>query len=276
MDKKRHIRRAFSAASQSYEQAAVLQREVGNRLVERLVEINKPAARILDLGAGTGTSIRALRQRYLHSEFVALDFALPMLQQLQRQQEPLLSTQVVCADVANLPFGTCLFNLVFSSLTLQWCEDLPTVFREVRRVLADDGLFLFATLGPDTLYELRHSWAAADAAAHVNSFQDMHHVGDALLHAGFADPVVDVERIVLTHSTVDVLLQDLRALGANTVLGGRRVGLTGRRRMQAMREAYEQFRTTDGVLPATFEVVYGLARQPSNHRPMQFVPPNSL
>jgi malonyl-CoA O-methyltransferase len=270
------IRRAFSSASQSYEQAAVLQREVCNRLLERLADIGKPAQRILDVGAGTGTSVRALQQHYPDAECVAVDFAHTMLLELKHHDDLIRRPQLVCADAASLPFAASVFDLVFSSLTFQWCDDPAVVFNEVKRVLAPQGLLLFATLGPDTLYELRNSWAEADDAVHVNAFLDMHHIGDLLLHAGFTNPVVDVERITLTHHDVKVLLRDLKALGANTVIGERRRGLTGRHRMQAMLKAYEQFRTAGGDFPATFEVVYGLAWQSDDQHPLRFFPPDSF
>ncbi|MBN1378140.1 MAG: malonyl-ACP O-methyltransferase BioC [Gammaproteobacteria bacterium] len=275
-DQYQRIRRAFSAASQSYEQAAVLQREVCGRLTERLSDIEKQAEWILDIGAGTGTSTRALHQQYPNAECVALDFAYPMLQHLKQHSERIQKPRIVCADASNLPFCDSQFDLVFSSLTFQWCHDLAGVFNEVRRVLAPNGLFLFATLGPDTLYELRNSWAAVDDAVHVNHFLDMHHVGDALLHAGFANPVVDVERIVLTQQSVDVLLRDLKALGANTVIGKRRHGLTGHRRLQAMRREYERFRTAEGNLPATFEVVFGMANQANAQHPLRYFSTDSF
>ncbi len=253
-----------------------MQREVCGRLIERLVDTQKKPASILDLGAGTGTTIRALQQQHPESELVALDFAASMLLELRQNAGQLLAPDTVCADAADLPFSPALFDLVFSSLTLQWCDDLLRVFREVRRVLTTNGLFLFATLGPDSLYELRNSWAAVDNTAHVNTFVDMHEVGDALLSAGFSDPVVDVERIVLSHRQVDVLLRSLKALGANTVLGERRRSLTGRRRVEAMVKAYEQYRSAEGDYLATFEVIFGIARQSTNQQSMRYFSADSL
>lgn len=270
------IRRAFASARHSYEQAAVLQREVCNRLLERLSVLGHRVEWILDVGAGTGTGTRGLQRIYPQADCVALDFAGLMLQELQRQDNNTTPALTVCADAACLPFRESLFDLVFSSLTLQWCSNLTSVFSEVRRVLAVNGLFLFATLGPDTLLELRHSWSQVDDSTHVNEFIDMHHIGDALLHAGFSDPVVDVERIVLTHKEVEVLLRDLKALGANTVMGKRRKGLTGPGVMRAMIDAYQQFRTPQGEYPATFEVIYGIARQPDDRHALHFIPRESF
>lgn len=273
---KRRIRRAFSAASKSYEQAAVLQHEVCSRLIERLVDVCRRPDRILDIGAGTGTSTRALQAQYPGARCVAMDFASDMLLELKFHRNASPETEIVCADAAKLPFKESAFDLIFSSLTFQWCDDIAAVFREVKRVLAPQGLFLFTTLGPDTLFELRNSWAKVDDVVHVNAFLDMHHIGDALLQTGFSNPVVDVERIVLTHKSVDVLLHDLKALGANTVIGRQGRGLTGRGRLQAMFDAYERYRVDTGEFPATFEVVFGLAWQADDQTPMRFVPPDSF
>lgn len=131
---------------------------------------------------------------------------------------------------------------------------------------------LFATLGPDTLKELRASWATVDNERHVNTFLDMHDVGDAMLAAGFADPVLDVDYITLRFPDMKALLRGFRTLGANTV-PGRSAGLTGKQRFTAMCEAYEHFRAADGLYPATYEIVFGLAwSRDSSVRPLTFMP----
>ena len=152
--------------------------------------------------------------------------------------------------------------MIFSNLTLQWCSDLDKVFAEFRRLLKPGGLALFSTFGPDTLKELRDSWAAADKAVHVGAFIDMHDIGDALLRSGFADPVMDAERFTLTYADVYGVMNELKALGAHNAATGRPRTLTGKGRLRAMAAAYERYRD-NGILPASFEVVYGLAWAPA-------------
>jgi malonyl-CoA O-methyltransferase len=135
------------------------------------------------------------------------------------------------------------------------------VFRECARVLRPGGLLTFTSFGPDTLKELRAAWASADDFTHVNRFIDMHDLGDALLRAGLAEPVMDVERYTLTYTDVRALMRDLKAIGAHNVNAGRPRGLTGRRALERMTAAYERERR-DGCLPATYEVVYGQAWAP--------------
>jgi malonyl-CoA O-methyltransferase len=148
--------------------------------------------------------------------------------------------------------------MVWSNVTLQWLASLEAAFRDVHRVLRPGGLFVFSTFGPDTLKELRAAFAEVDGHGHVNRFADMHDIGDQLVYAGFANPVMEMERITLTYKDLKDLLRELKAIGANTVLDGRPNGMMGRRGWQRLQAAYEAFRH-DGRLPATYEVIYGHA-----------------
>lgn len=254
----------FNAAAGEYDTVAILQRSVSESLQERLDYMNIRPQRIVDLGAGTGGAARALAGRYRGCRVVQVDIARNMLQQSRRSTRRWFPRQSwVCADAGALPLQSGSAELVFSSLMLQWCDDPDRVFAEARRILRGGGLFLFSSLGPDTLKELRDSWAAAgdDEVVHVNGFRDMHDVGDALIRAGFADPVMEVEHMLLTYERVRDLMRELKQLGAGNVSSGRRRSLTGKARLQAMIEAYEHYRR-DGRLPATYEVVYGHAWVP--------------
>ncbi len=262
---RRWIRRSFDRAAAHYDTAAVLQREVADRLLERLELIRLQPAMVLDVGSGTGYASGLLRKRYPASHVVELDFAPAMLRQARaklswlerwrRRRHP------VCGDAMALPLADTSVDMIFSSLALQWCNDLDRVFTEFRRVLKPGGLLMFATLGPDTLKELRASWARVDRHPHVSPFLDMHDIGDALVRARLADPVMDVEHLCLTYTTVHDLMRDLKTLGSRNATHGRHTAMTGRQRLQAMTQAYEDFRR-DGVLPATYEVAYGHAWAP--------------
>lgn len=259
---KAQLRASFERAAPVYDQVAVLQREVGARLLERLALVRMVPQVVLDVGAGTGNSTQGLARQYRKARLIALDLAVAMLRQVRRRSPWLRSWQLVCGDAERLPLADASCDLVFSNLTLQWCQDLDSAFAEMRRVLRPGGLLLFSTLGPDTLKELRASWAAADGRTHVNAFIDMHDVGDALLRARFAEPVMDMETLTLTYADARGLMRDLKTLGAHNVTAGRAHGLTGKGRLTAMLAAYEGLRC-DGVLPATYEVVYGHAWVPA-------------
>lgn len=257
------LRAAFDRAASHYEDYAVLQDEIRARLIERLDWMRIQPRRILDLGAGTGQSSEALMRRYPKARVVGLDWSEAMARRVGRRGRPWRRPAAVCADGQALPFAEGVFELVFSNLTLQWCEDLDAVFTGLRRSLTPEGLVLFTTLGPDTLKELRWAWGEDEepGPVHVNRFIDLHDIGDALTRAGFADPVMDREDVVMTYDRVGALFADLKGIGARNALRGRPRGLTGKRRYRALEARYETLRDA-GRLPATYEIVYGHAWGP--------------
>lgn len=252
------MRAHFDRAARDYDSAAVLQREVGQRLFERLDVIRIEPKRIVDIGCGTGTLSAMLGKRYRGAELVSLDISTAMIQLARQRKRWFRAQRFVCGDAERLPLASGSVDMVFSNLTFQWCNDLDATLRECARVLRPGGVLLYSTLGPDTLGELRESWRAADAYNHINVFYDMHDVGDAMMRAGLSDPVMDVERLTLTYPDVAKLMAELKLLGARNATQGRARGLTGKNRLKTMMQAYEAFRR-DGVLPATYEVVYGHA-----------------
>ena len=264
---KRCVRASFEQAAPDYDRVAVLQREVGGRVLERVGVMRMQPEQILDVGAGTGYVTRLLRKTYRGARVIGVDIAHGMLLQARRQSGWWRRPRFVCGDIECLPLKDQSVDLLVSNLTLQWCNELDAAFTEFRRVLRPGGALFFSTFGPDTLRELRASWQAADGYSHVNTFLDMHDVGDALLRAGLAEPVLDVERFTLTYADVRGLMSDLKALGAHNVTAGRARGLMGRGRWRAMLDAYETFRQ-DGQLPATYEVVYGHAWAPLPREPV--------
>jgi malonyl-CoA O-methyltransferase len=259
----RRVRDSFSQAAVTYDAAAVLQSTVRDELLHRLEVLRMEPEAIVDLGAGTGQASIALKRRYPGGRVVAMDIAHGMLLQARKRQTLLRRFDRVVADAAALPLGDASVDMLFSSLMLQWCNDPDQVLRECRRVLRPGGVLHFTTLGPDTLVELRKSWQAADPGhAHVNRFIDMHDLGDALVRAGFAEPVLDVERYTLTYDDARGLMRDLKAIGAHNATAGRARGLTGKSTLARMLAAYEGFRR-EGKLPATYEVVFAQAWCPT-------------
>ena len=270
----RAVRRAFGRAVTTYDAAAVLHREVGARMAARLDVVKVAPKLVLDAGCGTGEAVGELGVRYPGARVVALDLALPMVaaarERVRRGRTmlrrllpaalsgPAHSPWFVCGDLNALPLRGVAFDLVWSNLVLQWINDLPRVFAEMRRVLQVGGLFTFTTFGPDTLREIRSAFARADGHTHTNRFVDMHDIGDMLVHAGFADPVMDMEQITLTYADPEALVRELKRLGATNATRGRPHGLMGRGRWQRMLAALDA-RRRDGRVPATFEVVYGHA-----------------
>ncbi len=257
------IRRSFDLAAGRYDEYAVLQREVGARLEARLELMRIEPSVVLDLGSGTGHGARLLEQRYRRARILLVDLAPAMLAEARRHQRRWRSRcWYACADAERLPIASASVDLVFSNMSMQWCGDLRTAFAECRRVLRPHGLLLFSTVGPDTLCELRTAWSTIDDQPHVNSFLDMHDVGDALIDAAFSSPVMDRDHLTLTYDDVTALMRELKAIGAHNSHAARSRALRGRAQLQRLAGAYEPFRR-DGKLPATYEVVYGHAWAPA-------------
>ncbi|MCB1811388.1 MAG: malonyl-ACP O-methyltransferase BioC [Candidatus Competibacteraceae bacterium] len=258
---KTHVRRAFERAAASYAQSSIVQREISHRLLERLDLIRLQPATLLELGSATGDTTSGLFKKYPKAHLIALDASPAMLARTRTRKPWRRKLSLVCADAEQLPLADASCDMIISNLTLHWCNDLQQVFAECWRVLKPQGLLLFSSYGPDTLLELRQSWAAADDQTHVHAFMDMHDVGDALIRTQFADPVMDAERLTVTYADPRALLQDLQQLGAVNASAGRLRGLTGKHKFQTMLTAYESYRQ-NGLIPATLEVVYGHAWKP--------------
>lgn len=266
----RRLRRARERAAGDYDRAAALPDEVGRRMLERLEMVRLPDGPILDAGCATGTITRMVAQRYPRVPLFAMDCAPEMCRQARAALPAVrrvLSTfagtspRWLAGNLDSLPVASRRLALAWSNLALQWVADPVAAFSELLRVLVPGGLLMFSTLGPDTLKELRAAFAVADNHAHVHSFPDMHDLGDQLVHAGFTDPVMDMETITLTYPSVDAMLRELRGMGSINALSERPRGLVGRSRWQRMVEALEA-RRRDGRVPATFEIVYGHAWKP--------------
>lgn len=260
------LRRQFERAASTYADVDVLAREVARRMDERLEYIRHEPTRILDLGCGPGADLELLQRRYPQAIRIGVDFAAPMLARARgertlldrlrhfgRQTGPMLA----CADAATLPLARGSISFAWSNLMLNWLTDPLPALKEVHRVLEIGGLLMFSTLGPDTLRELRAALPDTHGER-VHRFIDMHDLGDALVQAGFSDPVMDMEMVTLTYRDVDELLRDLRHSGSTNASTARPRGLSGKDGWQTARAALERLRR-EGRIPATFEVVQGHA-----------------
>ncbi|MFO7641978.1 MAG: methyltransferase domain-containing protein [Candidatus Competibacteraceae bacterium] len=261
LDLKR-LRQRFERSAPQHDRTVLPYREIGQGLLERLDSIKLQPAVIVDVGCGAGLLAAALLKKYRKARVIGLERA-PALVHRARRRAPWLRTlygAVGEPEALPLPAASC--DLLVSNLALPWSLDLDRVFAEFRRVLKPGGALFFSTLGPDTLIELRRAWAAVDDYNHLNAFFDMHDIGDALVRAGLAEPVMDVERLTLAYATVDDLMRALKHFGVGNITTGRARGLTGKGRLHALRAACEPFRRADGRLPASCEVIYGHAWGP--------------
>ena len=266
----RQVRRGFDRAAASFDAAAALPAEVRTRLLGSLdyLDDTVPAV-VLDLGSGTGHAAAAMKKRWPKSQVLALDLSLPMLRESRRQAGWWRPFPRLCADARALPLADGSVDLVFANLSLAWMENLPGVFAGLRRVLRPGGLLLCSSFGPETLVELREAFSQADAAPHVSPFASIAQFGDALVAAGFRDPVLDRDLFTLTYPDLPALMGELRAIGATNALATRRRSLTGRARFAAAASAYEPLRDGEGRLPSSWEVVYAQAWAPAPGTPIR-------
>lgn len=249
---KKQMAHSFSRAATTYDSVAGLQRDVGAVLLKKL-EPNPAVRVILDLGCGTGYFTPQLQTLFPQALVVGVDIAEGMLRFACERQPEIKSW--VCADAEYLPFSDQSVDIIYSNFALQWCANLPRLFAELQRVLKVDGQCIFTTLGPDTLCELKSAWAQVDAKVHVNQFHEPALLIAGLQQQGFQLVEFEHKPAVMEFEQLSELTRSLKALGAQNVNRGRAVGLTGRKKIQAFKLAYENFRSNN-LLPATYDVYY--------------------
>ncbi|MFA6303262.1 MAG: malonyl-ACP O-methyltransferase BioC [Legionella sp.] len=259
MTKTHEIIKVFSKQAITYERAAKVQYEIGERLFERLHYIKIAPKYILDLGCGTGVFTKKLARLYPKAHIVGLDLAHTMLQQAKRKHSFMRKWSLVRGDIKHLPFATGLFDLVFSNQVLHWTYPLAPILRELNRVMKPNACFMFSTLGPDTFKELKTAWSGADTHVHTNEFIDMHDVGDALMAEHFLEPVVDMETLSVHYPALPQLIHSLKEQGVKNINRQRNPGLTGKKAWHKFAENYAALVTDGGKYPLSYEVVYGHA-----------------
>lgn len=272
------VQRLFENTSRC-DPSQFLRREIASRMYERLSLIKILPERVLDAGCGEGDDLKVLAQTFPSAELLGMDISPAMLRQaqnrgqgsnslvrdlLRRAKQTLLkssSIKCACADFSELPLPHASVNMLWSNLALHWHPQPHKVIREWARVLRTEGLLMFSAFGPDTLLQLREAYSSIGLAPPVLPFVDLHDYGDMLVEAGFADPVMDMEKLNITYSSADKLLADVRALGGNP-LSERRTGLVGRQRWNELRRALEQQKRVNEQISLTVEVIYGHAFLP--------------
>ncbi|WP_293267662.1 malonyl-ACP O-methyltransferase BioC [Neptunomonas sp.] len=259
---KQRVAESFSKAAPTYDSEAALQRDIGHQLLLKLsddLKVIKPSS-ILDLGCGTGYFTSQLHSIYPESHLVGLDIASGMLAHARSHRHLGCEVSWVCGDAESLPLKSQSSSVVFSSLAIQWCENSQALFSEISRVLQPGGVACLATLGPKTLFELREAWSTVDDYRHVNQFQSMINLIDAL--PSDLDIVKsESEMRILHYSHLKELTRELKGIGAHNMNVGQAKGLTGPARVKAFRKAYELFRDPQGCLPASYEVFYLILRK---------------
>ena len=245
------VRRSFNRAAGDFARGDFLHAEIRRRMLEQLQWVRLEPGLIIDAGCGNGDARGALKQRFPGVRVLGLDSSLGMLRLGEGRR--------VCGDLQQIPLADGCAQLVFSNLALHWCPAMGAALAEFLRVLDSPGLLYFSLFGPDTLKELRAARRRAGFDDQPETLLDMHHLGDALLRAGFADPVMSAERFAVRYADFASLEEDLRRVGASRAMMPGGAGLARRGRRRAVAEAFDAGRDAEGTIPVSIEVVYGQA-----------------
>jgi SAM-dependent methyltransferase len=263
----RKVLRTRRARARALGPATFLLERAATDLAERLAAVLRRFPLALDLGT-PGDEVRTALSGLNSVEAIVAASA---------DRGGFYSPLFVAADEEALPFRDGVFDLVVSALSLQFVNDLPGTFVQIRRTLRPDGLFLAVLMGGDTLTELRQSFAAAESeiegglSPRVAPFADLRDLGALLQRAGFALPVTDSDSITVRYDSVFGLMNDLRRMGATNALVDRRRTPLKRATLLRMAEIYRQrFADADGRVRATFEFLWlsGWAPHPSQQQPL--------
>jgi malonyl-CoA O-methyltransferase len=268
------LRARFERSARTYADAAVVQREVGKRLIERFDLMRIAPETVLDIGCGPGTHTQALSKRFPDASVIAIDQCAAMVVQAAAVNTGRLarlarfsglgghsSIHGLVCDMGALPLSREFADVLWSNFALQWANDAPALFAEWSRVMKTGGVVMFTAPGPDTLVELRRALSSAGESpdSRVQRFIDLHDIGDMLVHAGFADPVMDMEVITLEYASAAALWRDLRAQGATNTMRARPRGLLTPRRLRNIEAALDAARAAGGPIRISVEVIYGHA-----------------
>ena len=250
------VRRRFDLAAADFDEFDFVHAVTRDGLLARLEPMLLDAKTIVDLGCATGTASKLLAKRFRGAQVIGIDHSPAMLHEAAKKKSWFAKSVFIEGSAADIPLAEQSVDIVFCNQLLPWVDDVPSVFNEVNRILRKNGLFLFASLGPDSFSELQRAWSAADQGAHVHHFADMHNIGDAAVRAGLSDPVLDVDRLKVRYENSASLFRDLTGSGARNCLAERGQSLTGKNRFAAMTQALQAIGEDSGI-ELDLELVYG-------------------
>ncbi|XP_051237291.1 arginine-hydroxylase NDUFAF5, mitochondrial isoform X1 [Dicentrarchus labrax] len=254
----------WAGSLQDGQQYDYLRDEVGSRVADRVYDIARTFPLALDLGGGKGHIAEHLSQEVVERLFLT-DGSEETLKQRRKSEIP---TRCVLADEEFLPFKENTFDLVVSSLSLHWINDLPGALKQIHQVLKPDGVFIGAMVGGETLYELRCSLQLAETereggfSPHVSPYTAVTDLGNLLGRAGFTMLTVDIDEVQVHYPGIIEVMTDLQGMGESNCAWNRR-SLLHRDTILAAAAIYkEMYGSEDGSVPATFEILYMIGWKP--------------
>lgn len=251
---KQKIAQSFGLAANTYDSVAHFQRWVGDNLINKIPKC--APLTMVDLGSGTGYFSGFLKNKFPQASYIGMDLS----ENMSRFAKDHHSSDCtwVTGDAESLPFQDNSIDLIFSSLAIQWCSNLPLLMKEIERILKPKGHFVFSTLLDGSLEELKVAWSKVDDKKHVNDFflkQDYH---QAVLQSGLTVGLLSEETKVLKYQKVAELMRELKGLGAHNLNAERSTALMGKKKLSCVISAYEKFRREGTYLPASYEVLWGV------------------
>lgn len=250
-------RLSFDRAAHRYDQSAQLQQQVAGHLIDLVFDNKVSADSILDIGCGTGQVTEAMCRHYSDSEVIALDFAERMLEQTKiRLQQHDLHADLICADAECLPFSVNSFDLIVSSLMLQWSNNLVGTLQSCRETLKDDGKMLFTTFTEGTLSEVKECWQEVDQSEHTSQFLSETDLEATVKAAGFSRTQIHFNTITMTYASVRAMIMEMKQIGASNAHKDRERGLTGKQRFSAFEQAFDKYRLENKQYPCTWKLAY--------------------
>jgi malonyl-CoA O-methyltransferase len=262
---KEYKRKVFNRYAKTYDQYSSLQDKISDNLFKKLDLIDIRPKVILDLGCGTGRNGKILKDKYKKIRLINYDFSINMLHEAKNKQHNLFNkilgisnSAFVCGDIEELSFPEKTFDIIWSTSSLQWVNNLSETFKRIQSTLKPGGLFIFSTFGPNTLFELKSITKKISNYQKTNDFIDIQNIKDILVDVGLRHPVIETEEFRMTYKDINTLFLDLKNIGATSGFESKKIGLSGKSYIKMISDGYKQY-SYDGILPATYEAVYGYA-----------------
>ncbi|KAL1006134.1 hypothetical protein UPYG_G00068240 [Umbra pygmaea] len=254
----------WAASQEDSKKYDYLRDEVGSRVADRVYDIARTFSLALDIGCG-----KSHIAEHLHKDVVERLFLTDISEMsLRKTRECEIPTHCVMADEEFLPFKENTFDLVISSLSLHWINDLPGSLRQINQILKPDGVFIGAMVGGETLYELRCSLQLAELereggfSPHVSPYTAVTDLGNLLNLAGFNMLTVDIDDIQVHYPGILELMSDLQGMGESNCAWNRKSMLHRDTILAAAAIYQEMYGSEDGSIPATYEILYMIGWKP--------------
>jgi len=211
-----------------------------------------------------------LKDKFKKIKLINYDFSINMLREARKKQNDQTNScleiddlSFVCGDIEELSFPESTFDIIWSTSSFQWCNNISDTFKEIKKILKPGGFFLFSTFGPNTLFELKNITKEISKYQKTNDFVSFQSIKNILDTEGFSKPKIKSEEFCIAYKDVTKLFLDLKKIGASSGFESKKIGLSGKLFLKLISDGYKKY-SYDGIFPATYEVFYGYAWKDSD------------